>query len=64
MRLPEYDNRPQPGEPLYSAPSDTWEDVKMTLTAIFGVVAMIAAPVLILGGIGMLLLSLLRAVVH
>lgn len=64
MRLPEYDNRPQPGESLYSAPSDAWEDIKMTLTAIFGVVALIAVPVLILGGIGMLLLSLLRAVVH
>ncbi len=35
MKLPEYDNRPGPGEPLYEeTESSSWDDIKFPLLAI------------------------------
>ena len=37
MKLPEYDNRPGPGEPLYDDPNadaQTWDDVKFTFLSV------------------------------
>jgi hypothetical protein len=35
MKLPEYDNRPGPGEPLYDdKKSSEWDDIKFPLLAV------------------------------
>jgi hypothetical protein len=35
MKLPEYDNRPGPGTPLYSSSDSTWSDIKGGAMGIF-----------------------------
>ncbi len=54
MKLPEYDNRPGPGEPLYedvNAESQTWEDIKftfLTVTLSLGTLIGIGAVIVLL----------------
>lgn len=47
MKLPEYDNRPKPGEPLYRTPNESseWDDIKFTVLGI-------GLPLLLLVGVG------------
>jgi hypothetical protein len=53
MKLPEYDNRPAPGTPLYDAPSETGEadDIKFVFLGI-------ALPLVMLLGFGAALVGL------
>ena len=42
MKLPEYDNRPPPGTPLYQSASDEWFDFKL-VSGVIGLIAVFAA---------------------
>lgn len=55
MKLPEYDNRPAPGEPLYSRESakSEWEDLKFPLMAI-------GIPLGILASLGLVALGIFQ----
>lgn len=64
MKLPEYDNRPQPGESLYSSPDDGAENIKMGLLALFGILALIGFFVFGIGGMLTLLLNFLHAIIN
>jgi hypothetical protein len=56
MKLPEYDNRPAPGEPLYeNKKASEWDDIKFPLLAI-------ALPILILLFFGSAALDLLDTI--
>lgn len=53
MKLPEYDNRPGPGQPLYSDPGSNsqWDDIKFSLLGItftLGTLIGVAAVVVLL----------------
>jgi hypothetical protein len=43
MKLPEYDNRPGPGTPLYSDPRSDWSGIKIAAWALGVVVLFIAS---------------------
>lgn len=64
MKLPEYDNRPLPAEPLYSSPGSDTEDAKMTFLIIFGVLCLIGYFYFGLGGLLDLAVSFLRAILN
>lgn len=57
MKLPEYDNRPGPGEPLYSTDSakSEWNDIKFPLMAI-------GIPLGILASLGLVALGIFQLI--
>lgn len=59
MKLPQYDNRPSPGTPLYddSSRNSPWDDVKFPLLAI-------GLPIAGLICLGFAVVGLLRAFYH
>lgn len=59
MKLPEYDNRPAPGEQMYSTDSakSEWEDIKFPLMAI-------GIPLGILASLGLVALGVFRLVAN
>jgi hypothetical protein len=64
MKLPQYDNRPQPGQPLYSDPSADEREAKGTLLAVVGILCFIGFLIFGIGGGATLLLSFLRGLLH
>jgi hypothetical protein len=64
MKLPEYDDRPQAGETLYSPPGRDTEDAKMTFLIIFGVLCLIGYFYFGLGGLLDIAVSFLRAILN
>lgn len=56
MKLPEYDNRPAPGDPLYAdKKASDWDDIKFPLLAI-------GLPLLVLIFFGSALMDVLDAI--
>jgi hypothetical protein len=61
MKLPEYDNRPLPGEKLYRDTSgDEWADVKFPALVLLLVIGLVVAFLAIFTGFG----DILRGLLH
>lgn len=59
MKLPEYDNRPPAGTPLYTDPRDSgWDDIKFPLLLVGLTLGVIASVVFFFTGIADLLRDL------
>jgi hypothetical protein len=60
MKLPQYDNRPGPGEPLYKSDDSGWEDIKFPFMVVALLAALVGALFMTFQG----LLDFLRSIFH
>jgi hypothetical protein len=64
MKLPEYDNRPPAGTPLYSDPDSGTREAKGLMLAIVGIIALLCFFIFGIGGSIKLLVDVLRSIFH